>query len=318
MGLAMYMLEMIVREAAFRPIRGTVLTLGRQTIYATPAEARQLLLGYGMQPAIEGAQLDAFTKQTRSDRQVRISDTDFFLMLGAEKVIALDVSDYEGAHIIHNLNLPIPDELEGIADFIVDGSTLDNIFDPPCALRNVGRLLKPGGRCIMENRSNAGGPGIGYMMFSAPWFFDYFVANDFKACQVFSSVHMNGRRLVYMMSPEAAMRSWGNGRIHSPLTTYTVNVPLFAEKGENSTWANIPNQQSYRSEEEWALFTPRIAAFLNDKRLPLTRGDDGPDPDSEGLLYGWERVLPDGTRVRPASGLRRLPDGTLVRPQAVG
>jgi hypothetical protein len=308
------MLEMIAGEASFRPIRGTVLTLGRQTIYATPAEARQLFSRYGIEPAIDNPQLDVFTKQTRSDKQVRISDTDFFLMLGAEKVVAIDVSDYEGASIIHNLNSPIPDELEGIADFIVDGSTLDNIFDPPCALRNVGRLLKPGGRCIMENRSNAGGPGIGYMMFSAPWFFDYFVANDFKYCQAFSTIHANGKRLVYMMSPSAAMREWGNGRIHSPLTTYTVNAPVFAEKGDNSTWANIPNQQSYRSDEEWALFIPRIAAFLDDSRGPLLRGDDGPDPDSESLRYGWERILPDGTRVRPASGVKWLPDGTMVRP----
>jgi hypothetical protein len=46
------------------------------------------------------------------------------------------VSPYEGAEIIHDLNRPVPDKLKESADFIVDGSTLDNVFDPAMVLRN--------------------------------------------------------------------------------------------------------------------------------------------------------------------------------------
>ena len=212
MGVGPRLLEVIVREAANKPIKGTVLTLGRQTMYASPDQARQLLLKYGLTPATSEFSLDSLTKQTLSDGQTRVSDVDFFKMLGADDVKALDVSDYEGADIIHSLNDPIPDELEGICDFMVDGSTLDNIYGPSTALRNVARLLKVGGRCILDNRGNAAEPGIAYMMFSAPWFFDFFTANNFQYCQVWCLVHLpDSRSLVYMMSPEAAMREWGNG-----------------------------------------------------------------------------------------------------------
>ncbi len=268
MGLNAEILDMIVREAAYRPVKGTVLTLGRQTIYANQDQAKELLAKHGLKPAIENASFDVSTRQTLRDGQSRISDTDFFRMLGANDVKALDVSDYEGAEIVHSLNEPIPDELEGICDFLVDGSTLDNIFDPPNALRNIARLLKPGGRCFLTNRSNAAEPGIAYVMFSAPWFFDYFVANNFRYCQVACDVLLpGGRRLVYMLSPEAAMRKWGNGRIHSILTTHYVNVAVLAEKGEDSTWDRIPTQQSYRGERRCPINRLRMqTAVIFDNR----------------------------------------------------
>ena len=284
-------------------------------MYATPDQAKNLLEKYGIEPATSEFFMDSSTKQTLNDGQTRISDVDFFRLLGADDVKALDVSDYEGAEIVHSLNEPIPDELEGACDFLLDGSTLDNIFNPPAALHNIARLLKPGGRCILDNRGNAADPGIAYMMFSAPWFFDFFVANNFRYCQVWSLVHLpDGRSLVYMMSPEAAMREWGSGRIHSLLTNHCVNVIVFAEKGSESTWDRAPTQQSYRGEAEWQAFSEQVARYLEMDRPPMARGDDGPDLDSESIKYGWLRILPDGTMVRPASGRKWLPDGTMVPP----
>ncbi len=236
-------------------------------------------------------------------------------MLGADGVDALDISDYEGAKYVHDLNTPIPDELEGICDFLVDGSTLDNVWDPCCALRNIGRLLRPGGRCFLMNRSNAGGPGIAYMMFSAPWFFDYFVANDFAYAQIFSTVHADGKMLGYMMSPEAAMRTWGNARVQSLETLATTNVVVYAEKGANSTWAKMPTQASYRTDADWTEHARRIGEWVRNRRHPVLRGDDGPDIDGLSVRYGWERVLPDGTLVRPASGRKTLLDGTVIPPK---
>ena len=36
-------------------------------------------------------------------------------------------------------------------DFVVDGSTLDNTFNPAQTLRNFAELLRPGGRLLTIN-----------------------------------------------------------------------------------------------------------------------------------------------------------------------
>ena len=102
------------------------------------------------------------------------------------------------------------------------------------------------------------------------------------ACIVFLP---GGRRLVYMLSPEAAMRKWGNGRIHSLLTTHCVNVLVLAEKGEDSTWDRMPTQQIYRGEPEWQTFTERVIRYLDNDRGPMLQGDNGEDLDSKSILY---------------------------------
>jgi hypothetical protein len=66
-------------------------------------------------------------------------------------VLALDHSNYEGAEIIHNLTTPVPPELRKRADFILDGSPLDNVFDPATVITNFAEMLRPGGRLITTN-----------------------------------------------------------------------------------------------------------------------------------------------------------------------
>src|SRR5262245_60177247 len=64
------------------------------------------------------------------ERSIYATDVDFFNSFCSANVKAIDVSDYEGAEITHDLCMPLPPHLVGIADFIVDGSCLDNIWDP--------------------------------------------------------------------------------------------------------------------------------------------------------------------------------------------
>ena len=71
------------------------------------------------------------------------------------KLHAVDISDFEGAGIIVDLNEPLPPHLEATCDLLVDGSTLDNIFNPTQGLRNLARMLKPGGRLFLSNMANS-------------------------------------------------------------------------------------------------------------------------------------------------------------------
>jgi hypothetical protein len=76
-----------------------------------------------------------------------------------------------------------PDNLVGTVDFIVGGSTLDNIFDPAQYVKNVVRLLRPGGRTFEFNiYADRHRP---YMIFPPPWYYDFFVVNECDDCKVY-------------------------------------------------------------------------------------------------------------------------------------
>jgi SAM-dependent methyltransferase len=85
--------------------------------------------------------------------------------LGFGQIETLDFSDYEGASIIHDLNMPIPDALDQQFDFIFDGGTIEHVFNVPQALESVFRMLKPGGRFVSANWMN-GWVGHGIYQFN--------------------------------------------------------------------------------------------------------------------------------------------------------
>jgi len=85
--------------------------------------------------------------------------------LGFGAMEAMDFSDYEGASLLHDLNQPVPPELEGAFDFIFDGGTIEHVFNVPMALANVFRMLRPGGRAVSANGMN-GWAGHGMYQFN--------------------------------------------------------------------------------------------------------------------------------------------------------
>jgi len=84
-----------------------------------------------------------------------------FKMLELGDFHVIDVSTYEGADVVLDLNRPIPPEVSARFGFIYDGGTTEHIFDVPCAFRNIDQMLKPGGSfvsCVPMN----GWPGHGF------------------------------------------------------------------------------------------------------------------------------------------------------------
>jgi hypothetical protein len=134
-----------------------ILTLGRQSFSLTVDDFRRLNLSVpvGYEP---NGYLD-----------------DFFVdVLGAREVIALDFSDFEGARLKHDLNNALAKEHWGRYDAVVDGGTLEHVFNVPVALANCMRALKIGGRFFAANPANnlmghgfyQFGPELYYRVFS--------------------------------------------------------------------------------------------------------------------------------------------------------
>jgi SAM-dependent methyltransferase len=99
--------------------------------------------------------------------------------LGAKEIVAVDASDFEGARIIHDMNRPIPDTLNSSFDVVLDGGTLEHIFDLPTALRNATLMVRPGGRFISLTQTN-NFCGHGFYQFSPELYYRFLCpANGF-------------------------------------------------------------------------------------------------------------------------------------------
>jgi SAM-dependent methyltransferase len=241
MGLAKAALRFIAREHVRKPFVGPVLTLGRQSVSATLGEARSLVAEEGIAPAglprQEGVRTSSPNcRKTQPERH--ITDVAFFTLLGLAEVQALDCSDFEGAEIVHDLNLPVPAGLHDRFDLIVDGGALEHVFDIRQSLANVARMLRSGGRVIhLSPASNW--VNHGFYQFSPTLFYDYYMANGFVGLRGYlaeQDLHMEESR------PWEFFEVGTSGRLGSPLGLMTVFV---AEKAVASTADRVPMQSLY-------------------------------------------------------------------------
>ena len=101
-------------------------------------------------------------------------------VLGTQTLHALDYSSYQGADIVHDLNLPLPSTLHSCCDAVIDGGTLEHVFDFPAAIRNAMLLPKRGGSLFLFTPAN-NMFGHGFYQFSADLFYRVLCpANGFR------------------------------------------------------------------------------------------------------------------------------------------
>ena len=298
MGIAFNAMEGLIREAKFRSFEGVAYTFGRQTMDLSPEGTNALFAALNLSPAggpAQPEQVDTLTSAAQYLQEKPIRDIDFFKMAGFTEVKAIDVSGFEGAEIILDLNAEMPLTLSGTCDFLVDGSLLDNVFDPIAALRNAVKLLRPNGRLYMSNAGNYSAHigGIPYVIFTPIWFYDYFCMNGFLDCQIYVTVYEPNGQLTFFLGYEYTLRKWDNGYIKPIVSEYPIQISVFAERDEKSTWHRTPTQHAYRSDVEWDNYEATVRSFIKRGRPSLMRSkattvSQTPPP-------GWLLCLPDGT-----------------------
>jgi hypothetical protein len=270
MGITLLSAEFIIQEHCYRALPPAIHLLGRQTVCFDYETARSLMYRHGITPTDVPTQVDESTRTAIAGSRPYISDTTFFGMLGVKIVHAIDHSDHEGADILIDLNHPIAPEYESFADFIFGGSVLDNIFDPACYMRNITRMLRPGGRLIDVNACSFGDHP--YLLISPAWYFDYCVLNSFVDCSLY--VSEGGPALskdachIYALNLDRDADSMPD--LGDPGAGMRTHVIIVAEKGEKTTWKNSPSQDQYRSEEEWQRYRVNLTQ-INSSRRPNIR-----------------------------------------------
>jgi len=94
----------------------------------------------------------------------------FLKELGATHIDSLDATAYEGATIIQDLNEAPPHHLHQNYDVVIDGGTLEHVFNFPVAVRGAMECVKIGGRLISFTQCN-NAMGHGFYQFSPELFF---------------------------------------------------------------------------------------------------------------------------------------------------
>ena len=85
----------------------------------------------------------------------------------------MDFSAYEGAAILHDLNEPVGDELKEKFTFVLDGGTLEHIFNFPVAITGAMEMVAVGGHLAIVTGGN-NFFGHGFYQFSPELFFRAF------------------------------------------------------------------------------------------------------------------------------------------------
>ncbi len=246
MGLSRAAVRFLAREHRRCPLGPALLTLGRQFIYLTFDQVRQILGEEGVtvhdlpEHVPRQTNLPGWHQSPQADFA---SDLSLFHALGIASVVALDANDFEGADLVWDLNQPVGDNLVAQFDTILDPGTLEHVFDIRTALTNVNRMLKPGGRVLHFGPCN-NYANHGFYQFSPTLFLDYYRANHYTDVRVLVAEQTAADY------PQSAWNLFEIPPDRQPVTMCSRRRLLvlgLARKTPNSTVEAIPVQSYYRS-----------------------------------------------------------------------
>jgi SAM-dependent methyltransferase len=151
-------------------LAGTVCQLGKQTILVSADKINQVAEKFGFQAESSAEELP-WTGNA--------DDSFLFKLLGFDKVDSIDAEDFENATYVFDLNSELPESLHNCFDAIYDGGTMEHIFNLPQVLKNIHKMLKPGGLIMHLSPSN-NHIDHGFYMFSPTFHYDYYSSNNYK------------------------------------------------------------------------------------------------------------------------------------------
>lgn len=291
-GLLRGNMRLILDEHRRRPLSGSLMQLGRTSLFFTRAELESWMELHGVSPRPAP---DSLSHDPRLAAQGCMGDRTLFGMLGLDEVVSVDVSDYEGCDLLVDLNRDLPAELEDRFDVVLDCGTLHHVFDPFKVLRNLHRALRPGGRLLLASLASSNHVDHGFHMFSPTYFLDYFEANRYQIDAAYFH-----RARYYWVDDRLYSTRW----LISPYTKgcldhlsyggfggHQISLFFVATRTKESTCDVAPLQSYFE----------RYAAAAKLRTAP----PDDSHPAARGAAYHFAKRLV--TRLRHYRNVRRLP-----------
>lgn len=164
-------------------------------------------------------------------------------MYGA-KIMSLDGFAHEEPDIVHDLNEPIPEEYKERFSCIIDGGTMEHVFNVPQLLKNCFDMLQVGGTYIsMVPTNNFNGHGL--YQFSPDFFYSTFSKqNGMKIKDVFI-VKFSAKNKVWKINNSPAENA---GRVQFDVNTQTEIYVISEKIGETP---DVITAQQTDYEEGW-------------------------------------------------------------------
>ena len=214
--------------------------LGRQHNYIGPFLRRAVQSNFGL---------------SRNSLPLASEYADEFLeVLGIVNPMILDISNYEGATILHDLNTPIPAELKNQFSTVIDIGASEHIYNIPQALQNLKDLCATNGHLLIISPAN-NWLGHGFYQFSPELFFRAFdAASGFEIRNIFLIKLKLSGDIWYELNDPKSM-----GRRGTIITKRRCFVALIATKVSSGTSQAQPQQSDY----EFAWAAPSISKLGN-------------------------------------------------------
>jgi len=204
--------------------------IGRQSLRIDPGPLRRLLHGAGIVLSREQIAALYAEQQGFSEPLLRL--------LGASEIDSVDASTYEQATIVHDMNEPIPEHLKNRYTAVLDGGSLEHVFNFPRALANCMELVVVGGHYLAVTPAN-NLMGHGFYQFSPELFFRVFTAeNGFVIQRVIAFEALPGAAWHEVMDPA---RAGGRVKLANRRPTYLF---VQAQKTAHVRVLSVAPQQS--------------------------------------------------------------------------
>jgi len=205
-----------------------------------------------------------------------LTDNELFRSLGFLSVDSMDISEYEGASIICNLNYDISDKLYNRFDVIFDGGSTEHMFNVPKAFENYNKMLKVGG-FLIHSLPSTGCLDHGFYMFSPTLLYDYYSQNRWEIVDF------------YMITVPYES--------YSPWTIYKYDEPgpSLEDIEFCGRWGIFFNAR--KREESTYGFNIQQHFFKKLWQRHLTSAANNPIPAEIGLLRKVYRMLPEQFRI---------------------
>jgi hypothetical protein len=169
-------------------------TIGRQTFFPSPAVLDRVFGALKID-----ADAKAFLQRNKYGEE-------FLSLLGARRIESVDVSPYEKATIIHDMNLPLPREVRERFTLVHDGGTIEHVFNIAQAFKNCMEMVRVGGYFTQVNVAN-NFAGHGFWQFSPELIFRLFSPeNGFRLETVLMHEVIRGGAWYLVSDPDAIGR----------------------------------------------------------------------------------------------------------------
>lgn len=229
--------------------KGNVLSISQQAVYENLISTINIIKKYNSKISKIPKNFDKSNKikswdNTKYKNNINIKT--LLKLLGANKTIISDVSNYESPDIILDLNKKVKPKLYNKFDLILDFGTLEHVFDVPQALENYTKMAKLNGHvAIAVPCSNM--IDHSFYMFSPTLFYDYFLINGFKVIKSYLRISSP-----YIYNQKSKFYEYFYQDTEIPiLPQMCTEVIIVVQKIKNVKKISKPTQFVYQSNVNW-------------------------------------------------------------------